>query len=137
MTMYGIGHSDTIRSYWYVIDAINFPNFKIEYPEDHEYQRQIACGFQKISSADFKCYARAIDIILIWIHRPSKKDCMDVGCNVGRLMCTQKNKFGLNCQAVCDVRGRILDISITYPGSTSDCLLLRGCPSFIHWRMGF
>jgi DDE superfamily endonuclease len=31
-------------------------------------------------------------------------------------------KFGLNCQAVSDVNGKILDIAINYPGSTSDCL---------------
>ena len=30
--------------------------------------------------------------------------------------------FGLNCQALCDVWCRILDMSILYPGSTSDCL---------------
>ncbi len=34
----------------------------------------------------------------------------------------KKNKFGLNCQAVCDFCGQILDISITYGGSSSDCL---------------
>jgi hypothetical protein len=80
MTSYGIGRSDTIKSYWHVVDAINsHPNFKIEYPKDHEDQRQIALGFQNISSAGFKCCAGAIDGILIWIHKPSKKDCMDVG----------------------------------------------------------
>ena len=131
MTTYGIGHSDTIRSYWYVVDAINsHPNFKIEYPEDHEKQRQIARGFQNVSKAGFKCCAGAVDGILIWIHKPSKKDCMDVGCNDGKFMCTRKSKFGLNCQAVCDVRGRILDISIMYPGSTSDCLAFEGMSLF-------
>jgi DDE superfamily endonuclease len=131
MTSYGIGHSDTMRSYWYVVDAINsHPNFKIEYPKDHEDQRQIARGFQKVSRAGFKCCAGAIDGILIWIHKPSKKDCMDVGCNDGKFMCSRKSKFGLNCQAVCDVRGRILDISIMYPGSTSDCLAFEGMSLF-------
>ena len=89
MTMYGIGHSDTIRSYWHVVDAINsHPNFKIEYPKDHEGQRQIALGFQNMSKAGLKCCAGAIDGILLWIHKPSKKDCMDVGCNDGKVMCT-------------------------------------------------
>ena len=45
-------------------------------------------------------------------------------------MCGRKKKFGLNCQAVCDVRGRILDISIIYPGSTSDCLAFEGMSLF-------
>jgi hypothetical protein len=37
-------------------------------------------------------------------------------------MCGRKKKYGLNCQAVSNVQGRILDISILYPGSTSDIL---------------
>jgi hypothetical protein len=91
MTTYGIGHSDTLRSYWFVVDAINsHPNFKIEYPTDHDAQRQIARGFQNVSSAGFNCCAGAIDGILIWIHKPSKKDCMDVGCSDGKFMCTRK-----------------------------------------------
>ena len=32
----------------------------------------------------------------------------------------------MNCQAVCDVRGKFLEISILYPGSTSDCLAFEG-----------
>ena len=31
-----------------------------------------------------------------------------------------EKKFGLTCQAVCDARDRILDLSIVYPGSSSD-----------------
>jgi hypothetical protein len=39
--------------------------------------------------------------------------------------------FGLSCQAVCDVRGRILDISIVCPvGSMSDCLAFEGMTLF-------
>ena len=87
MTMYGIGPSDTIRSYWHVVNAINsHPNIKVEYPKDHEDQQQIALGFQNISSAGFKCCAGVIDGILIWIHEPSKKDCIYFGCNNGKFM---------------------------------------------------
>lgn len=46
-----------------------------------------------------------------------------------RFLCaSQKKKFGLNCQTVCDAvqQARILDISIQYPGSTSDCLAFEG-----------
>ena len=131
MTTYGTGHTDTIKSFWYVVDAINRnPKFKIEYPKDHDQQRRIAQGFQNVSGAGFNCCAGAIDGILIWIHKPSKKDCLEVGCDSGKFMCARKKKFGLNCQAVCDVRGRILDISIMYPGSTSDCLAFEGMSLF-------
>jgi DDE superfamily endonuclease len=137
MSTYGIGHTDTINSCWYVIDAINqHPNFNIEYPTDQDKQRQIARGFQKVSKADFNCCAGAIDGILIWMHKPLKKDCSKVGCNPGKFMCGRKKKYGLNCQAVCDVRGRILDISIMYPGSTSDCLAFEGMSLFRRLEQG-
>jgi hypothetical protein len=131
MTTYGIGHTDTINSYWYVVDAINrHPRFKIVYPDDHDKQRSIAQGFYDVSRAGIDCCAGAVDGILIWMHRPSQKDCTIAGCDPGKFLCGRKKKFGLNCQAVCDVRGRILDISIIYPGSTSDCLAFEGMSLF-------
>ena len=131
MTTYGISHTDTINSFWFVVDAINkHPAFKIAYPTDHDKQRSIAAGFLEVSSAGFDCCAGAIDGILIWIHKPSPRDCLHNGCSPGKFMCARKKKYGLNCQAVCDVRGRILDISIVYPGSTSDCLAFEGMTLF-------
>ncbi len=43
-----------------------------------------------------------------------------------KILCGRKGKFGLNCQAISDVRGRILDISIVYGGASSDCLAFEG-----------
>jgi hypothetical protein len=52
MTTYGLGHTDTINSYWHVVDAINkHPGFDIMYPDNHDKQRSIAKGFYKVSSA--------------------------------------------------------------------------------------
>ena len=131
MTTYGISHTDTINSYWYVVDAINkHPRFALSYPGNHDVQRSIAAGFAEVSSAGFESCSGAIDGVLIWIHKPSAKDCFNVGCSPGKFMCGRKKKFGLNCQAVCDVRGRFLDISILYPGSTSDCLAFEGMSLF-------
>ena len=62
--------------------------------------------------------------------QPSEKDCTDAGCSSGKFFCGRKKKYGLNCQAVCDVWGRILDIPILYPGSTSDCLAFKGVSLF-------
>jgi hypothetical protein len=50
---------------------------------------------------------------------------------LAKFMYTQKRKFGLNCHTVCDVQGRILDISIMYPGATSDCLAFEGMSLFL------
>ena len=131
MTTYGIGHTDVLNSIWYVVEAVNrHPRFNIVYPEDHDKQRSIAQGFQRVSGAGFDCCAGAVDGILIWTHRPSPKDCADAGCSPVKFLCGRKKKFGLNCQAVCDVRGRILDISIIYPGSSSDCLAFEGMSLF-------
>ena len=137
MTTYGISHTDTINSFWFVVDAINkHPAFAIAYPTDHDKQRSIAAGFAEVSAAQFGCCAGAIDGILVWIHKPSPRDCLDTGCSSGKFFCGRKKKFGLNCQAVCDVRGRILDISILYPGSTSDCLAFEGMSLFNQLERG-
>ena len=137
MTTFGIGHTDTINSFWYVVDAINgHPSFNIEYPDNHGKQMTIAQGFHEVSAAGFNSCAGAIDGVLIWIHKPSKKDCRDAGCDEGKFYCGRKKKFGLNCQAVCDVRGRILDISVLYPGSTSDCLAFEGMSLFQKLEQG-
>ena len=131
MTTFGISHTDANDSCWFVVDAINrHPNFTIMYPEDHNTQYSIAEGFCQVSSADIGCCAGAIDGVLIWIHKPSVQDCIMSGCSPGKFVCNRKKKFGLNCQAVCDARGRILDLSIVYPGSTSDCLLFEGMSLF-------
>ena len=131
MTTYGLSHTDTINSYWYAADAVNkHPRFAISYPDDHDKQRAIAAGFSEVSSAGFGCCSGAIDGILIRTHKPSAKDCINVGCSPGKFHCSRKKKHGLNCQAVCDVRGRFLDISILYPGSTSDCLAFEGMSLF-------
>ncbi len=83
-----------------------------------------------MSRAGFKCCAGAIDGILIWIHKPSQKHYMDNGCDKRMFYCGRKKKHRLNCQAVCNVKGQILDISILYPGSTSDCLVFESMSLF-------
>jgi hypothetical protein len=118
-------------SVWYVVDAINsHPEFKISYPSQHEEQHAIAEGFRNKSGACFECCAGAVDGILVWIHKPTEADCAKAGCSSGKFFCGRKHKFGLNCQAVCDSRGKFLEVSIVYPGSTSDCLAFEGMSLF-------
>jgi hypothetical protein len=131
MTTFGISHTDALESCWYIVDAVNtHPSLKIVYPYDHEEQHSIAHGFSQLSAADLRCCAGAIDGILLWIHKPSLKDCLEAGCNAGKFFCGQKHKFGLNCQAVGDARGKIHDLSILYPGSTSNILAFEGTSLF-------
>jgi hypothetical protein len=131
MTTYGIGHTDTMNSVWYVVDAIKrHPRFEISYPADHAKQRSIAQGIGNVSAVNFGCCAGAIDGILIWIHKLSPKECDNSGFSAGKFLCGRKKNFGLNCQAVCDARGRILDISMIFPGSISDVLAFEGMSLF-------
>lgn len=123
MGKYGISHTEVLASVWYVVEAVNsLAEFFINYPDDHEEQRKIACAFRKASGVDFDNCAGALDGILIWIHKPSIKDADASGIGRKKFFCGRKHKFGLNCQAVSDKRGRFLDISIKYGGSSSDCL---------------
>jgi hypothetical protein len=129
--MLEISHSETLNSYWYVVNAVNtHPRFTIKYPEDHNARHAIAKGFHEVSRAGFKYCAGAIDGILIWIYKPSQKDCKDNGCDEGKFYCGSKKKYGLYCQAVCNVKGQILEISILYSGSTSDCLAFESMSLF-------
>jgi hypothetical protein len=68
MTTYRIGHTDTINSCWYVVDAINrHPRFNIAHPDNHDKQQSIAKGFYKASRAGFRCCAEAIDGIATYM----------------------------------------------------------------------
>jgi hypothetical protein len=137
MTSYCIGYADMINSVWYVVDAINaYSEFQISYPADHEEQQAIAEGFRRKSAANFDCCAGAIDGILVWIHKPSQEECTKAGCSDGKFFCGRKHKFGLNCQAVCNSQGKFLDMSIIYPGSTSDCLAFEGMSLYSRMENG-
>jgi hypothetical protein len=123
MLAFGIGRADVSKSIWIVLDAINqFNGFVLKYPENHAQQRAIADGFHAKSSAGFGCCAGAVDGLLIWTQRPSEKDAALSQCSVAKFFCGRKHKYGLNCQAICDARGRFLDVSVMYPASTSDVL---------------
>ena len=76
---------------------------KISYPSDVEMQKSIARGFCKASTVKFDYCAGAIGGILIWMHKPAKKEADAAGVGQKKFLCGRKNKFGLDCQAVCDV----------------------------------
>ena len=134
MCVFGISYSEVLSSVWIIVDAINkCTQFEISYPETLEEQRQIAAGFQAASTPGIRNCAGAIDGILIWMLKPSLKEAMLAGVDQKKFLCGRKHKFGLNCQAVSDCRGRILDISIKYGGASSDCLAFEA--SDLHTRL--
>ena len=94
---------------------------------------------RNLSPAAFKRFqVLVLEFLLLWIDKPSPNDFVDSGCSSGKFMCWRKKTFGLNCQAASfsDVRGQILDISIMYPGSTSDCLTFEGMSLFLKLKDG-
>jgi hypothetical protein len=79
-----------------------------------------------VSKVQFRNCAGAIDSILLWILKPSEEDAAKAGCGRRKFFCGRKGKFGLNCQAVSDVRGQFLGLSIGLPGASSDCIAFEG-----------
>lgn len=137
MTSFGISHVSVLESVWIVVQAINHcEEFFIEYPDCHEKQQRIAAEFNGASGVDFDNCAGAIDGILIWIHKPSESDAATSGCGRKKFLCARKHKFGLNCQAVSDCRGRILDISIKYGGSAADCIAFEASDLYTRLERG-
>jgi hypothetical protein len=134
MMVFSVAYSEVLTSVWIVVDAINkCPQFEIEYPSTLEEQRMIAAGFEAASAPGIRNCAGAIDGILIWMLKPSLKEAQKAGVDQKKFLCGRKHKFGLNCQAVSDCRGHILDISIKYGGASSDCLAFEA--SELHSRL--
>ncbi len=126
MCAFCISLSEVLKSVWIVGDAVNdCPQFHISYPSSLEEQQRIAAEFETASTPKFRKCAGAIDGILIWMQKPSLDEAKSVGVDQKKFLCGRKHKFGLNCQAVFDCRGRILDISIKCGGASSDCLALK------------
>lgn len=121
--VYGVSHSVVLESVDYVIDAVNSSTsewFKLEYPDDHDDQNDIAQGFKARSTAGFGNCPGCIDGMLVWIHKPSDAECEKTGVDSAKYFCGRKHKYGLNLQAICDVNRKFLDISIKWGGSASD-----------------
>ena len=123
MSQFGLSETAVYNSISMVTDAVNHcQQFELQYPEDEAKQLEIARGFERKSRAGFSCCAGAIDGLLIWIHKPSKKQCEITRQGQKKYFCGRKSKYGLNMQAVCDHNGKFLDVSIMYGGSSSDLL---------------
>ena len=72
---HGVHSGEVKNSCWMVVDAVNMTeSMAIEYPVSHEDQLEIAKAFQKKSTIDLWNCAGGIDVMLIWIQKPSQKD---------------------------------------------------------------
>jgi len=129
--LYGVSRTNAFGSVWMVIEAVHrMQALNLVFPKDHDQQRRLAQEFARKSQAGFDCCVGAVDGILIWILQPSPSCCRESCCDARKFFCGRKHKFGLNCQAVADCRGKFLDMSIRYPASTSDCLAFESSALF-------
>jgi len=127
--VHGISHSEAFNSVWKVVDAVNAAKeMAFSYPSCHEKQRAIAAGFQARSSPHFGNCAGAIDGMLIWIEKPTEKQCAIATVGSKKWFCGRKKKFGIALQGTCDVNGKFLDVSMEHPASTSDFLAFSTSP---------
>ena len=75
----------------------------------------------------------AADGIFIWMQKPNVNGAKRVGVDQRKFLCGCKHKFGLNCQAIADANGKILDISIVYGALAADCVAFEA--SALHARL--
>lgn len=61
-----------------------------------------------------------IDIIFVWVFKPSKDDTKEIGFGPLNFFCGLKKKFSLNMQDVCDDRGSFIRVDMKIPVATSD-----------------
>ena len=120
---FGISHTEVLDSVSYVIDAVN-DIFRLSYPSSHDEQRAIADDFHQYSGADVAICAGAIYGLLIWIGKPTPADCEEMQCDSGNFFVGERIHLDSTVKLLqmADRCGQILDLSITFPGSTSDCL---------------
>ena len=120
---HAIGVTDFYLSVWAVVDATNrCPSLNFQFPTTESECQAISTKFAARSKAGFTNCIGCIDGLLIWLEKPSKKQCEQVGVDTGKFYCGRKGKFGLNFQGICDARRRFTYISIQHPASASDYL---------------
>ena len=74
MVIHGVSYMSVFNAVWGIVDVVNnSPLLKITFPT-HEEQEEIALGFSTMSGADFDKVILALDGILIWIQKPSKRE---------------------------------------------------------------
>jgi DDE superfamily endonuclease len=121
--VHGVSHSEVFRSIWRVVDAVlDCEELAFEFPSDHAKQKAIAASFQQKSVPQFDCCVGAIDGMLLWLEKPSPRECEFAGVGAKKFFCGRKHKFGLNMQGTCDSECRFLDVCIKHPAATSDFL---------------
>jgi hypothetical protein len=123
-----ISRIEVFNSVWLIVKAVRLTNeLAIAYPDSYVGQQIIAFEFQQNSSIGINICAGAVDGLLIWTTKPSKRDLELLKIGEKKFFCGRKKKFGLNLQAVCDSNRKFLFVELSHPGATSDYLAFARC----------
>jgi hypothetical protein len=87
--LYGISNTGVYESVKIVVEAVNrCESLKIVVHNSYAEQMRIANGFQEKSvGANFNRCVGCIDGMLVWTHRPSKKDCIETEVGAQKYFC--------------------------------------------------
>ena len=102
---HAVGKTDFCRSIWAVVHATNECSFlDFQFPSTLAECQSISMEFSLRSKVGFTNCIGCIDSLLIWLEKPSKDQCNEVGVDSRTFLCGRKGKFGLNLQGICDAR---------------------------------
>ena len=102
---HAVGIMDFYPSVWAVVHATNkCPFLDFQFPSTLAECQSISREFSSRSKAGFTNCIGCIDGLLIWLEKPSKDQCNEVGVDSRKFLCRRKGKFGLNLQGICDAR---------------------------------
>ena len=102
MQVHSVSLQSVYDSVWGVVNAINAcGHFDYTFPS-HEQQRKIASGFLAQSGAGFDNVVGVIDGLVMCMHMPNLSESIDMNCGQANFRFHQKDKYGLNLQAICD-----------------------------------
>ena len=102
---HAVGKTDFYRSVWAVIHATNKCSFlDFQFLSTLAECQSISAEFSSRSKVGFTNCIGCINGLLIWLEKPLKDQCNEVGVDSGKFLCRRKGKFGLNLQGICDAR---------------------------------
>ena len=85
---HAIGVTDFYLSIWAIVDATNrCPSLNFLFPTTESECQAISTKFSARSKAGFTNCIGCIDGLLIWLEKPSKKQCKQVGVDTGKFYC--------------------------------------------------
>ena len=90
---HGIGVKDVYNSVWRCVDAINATKqLDIKFPSKQQ-QKELAGIAERKSKAGLNGVVGFIDGMLVWIQKPTKKECKKAKFGPVKFYCGQKKKM--------------------------------------------